>query len=316
MEMVRVQSSVKGHVDRVGVLSAIDSVMVLCGSVHTSPLARSVGRSLVDLPLLGGKSIVQRHYEGVQKLWEKHKLDSLRMRLIYDKDGQVPAGVQNAEPGRCVVERDPSPIRGVAGLLSDATEGIEDDRYIVVCNGAVVFLEPLHELVESMAVTESDVSFVASSDGSPVGVWLIRCGLLRSIKPVGYIDLKEQALDMWRDDHRVRVVQRYRPYAMTTRSLSEYVEALHAIAGGYTSGSSLDEDPYREDWESSFQVAEPGADIDPEARMHDAIALDGSRVGKGAVVVRSVLCDGAVVQPGAIVADQVVTGTIRKGRVS
>ena len=234
--------------------------------------------------------------------------------MIYDADGQVPRGVGEAPPGECVIEQDPSPIRGVAGLLSDATKEIADDRYIVVCNGALVFLEPFGELVRSMAATEADVSFVSSRDGAPVGIWLIRCGVLRSVKPVGYIDLKEQALQSWNESHRVRVVERPRAYSMTTRSLSEYLDALHAISGGASHGTSVDEDPYREEWESSFRIQEPGAEVAAGAVLHDAVALEGSRVGKGAVVVRSVLCAGAVVQPGAMVADQVVTGTVRKER--
>jgi len=305
---------VQNPTDQTGILNRIDSVLVLCGSVHSTPLARRVGRSLVDLPVQGGKTLATRHYDALSSFTKKQTQGPMRMRMIYDAGGQVPRGVPGATEGACIVEQDPSPIRGVAGLLSDATREIDDDRYIVVCNGALVFLEPFGELLRSMAATEADVSFVSSRDGAPVGVWLIRCGVLRSIKPVGYIDLKEQALQSWNESHRVRVVERTRAYSMPTRSLSEYLDALHAIAGGNGHGTSIDEDPYREEWESSFRIQEPNAEVAADAVLHDAVALDGSRVGKGAVIVRSVLCAGAVVQSGAMVADQVVTGTIRKER--
>ncbi len=308
------QSSVKKTMNQSTILSAIDSVMILCGSVMTTPLAKRIGRSLVDLPLPDGTTISSRHFEEVLAFKRAQGLENLRLRMIYAKDGQPPHEIAGANSEGCSIEQDPSPIRGVAGLLADSTKDLDDDQYIVVANGALVFVEPFAELVVSMASTESDVSFVASSDGSPVGIWLIRCGVLRAINPVGYIDLKEQALEMWRDTYRVRVVQRPHAYSLTTRSLPEYLDALHAVTRGYTHGSSLDEDPYREEWEASFGLQEPGAEVDSGATLHDAVALAGSRVGKGAVVVRSVLCDGAVVDPGAIVADKVVTGRIKKGR--
>jgi hypothetical protein len=301
--------------DKTSILSRIDSVMVLCGSVHSTPLARRVGRSLVDLPLQGGRTLASRHFEAIKSFSEKHSGRRLPLRMIYDADGETPRGVEGADPGSCVVEQDPSPIRGVAGLLADATKEIDDDQYIVVSNGALVFLEPFGELVASMAATEADVSFVASRDGAPVGIWLIRCGVLRSIKSVGYIDLKEQALESWNQTHKVRVVERPRAYSMPTRSLQEYLDALHALSIGSGYGASVDEDPYREEWESSFRILEQGAEVAEDAVLHDAVALSGSRVGKGAVVVRSVLCEGAVVAPGAMVADKVVTGTVRKERV-
>jgi len=264
--------------------------------------------------LQNGRTLASRQFHALGEFAEKYQSRQIRMRMIYDADGQVPRGVEGAMPGSCVIEQDPAPIRGVAGLLADATKEIDDDRYIVVCNGALVFLEPFGDLVASMAATRADVSFVSSRDGAPVGIWLIRCGVLRSVKPVGYIDLKEQALESWNETHRVRVVERPRAYSMPTRSLSEYLDALHAIAAGSGYGASIDEDPYREEWESSFMIKEPGAEVAEDAVLHDAVALSGSRVGKGAVVVRSVLCEGAVVQPGAMVADQVVTGTVRKER--
>jgi NDP-sugar pyrophosphorylase family protein len=70
--------------------------------------------------------------------------------------------------------------------------------------------------------------------------------------------------------------------------------------------ASVDEDPYREEWERSFAVIEPGADVADSATIHDSVVLAGASVGKDAVVVRSVVCPGAVVGAGTRCVGQVV----------
>jgi hypothetical protein len=299
------------------VLESIRSVLVLYGSVRSTPLARRAGRSLLDLPLVRG-TILTHHLENAQYCADRFGLESLQMRVIVDTESTAPSELPKIEAGsvECLIEQDASPIRGVAGVLSDATQGMDPDDYIIVSSGAQIYLERLDDLVHAMAKQRADISLVSTRDASPVGVWLIRVGVLRSIKPVGYVDLKEQALDSWKHEHAVRVVERPRAYVHPARSMSEYLDALRAHASGYGAGSTIDEDPFREDWESSFSIAEPGSSVGEGAILHDAVALHGSEIGRGAVVVRSVLCPGARVMPGARVTDQVVTGTVRKGRAS
>jgi hypothetical protein len=297
------------------VLQSIRSMLVLYGSVRSTPLARRVGRSLLDLPLARG-TILTHHLENAQFCANRFGIEHLQMRVIVDTESTAPIEVPRVEEGtvECLIEQDASPIRGVAGVLSDATQGMDPDDYVIVSSGAQIYLERLDDLVHAMAKQRADISLVSTRDASPVGVWLIRVGVLRSIKPVGYVDLKEQALDSWKLEHTVRVVERPRAYVHPARSITEYLDALRAYASGYGAGSTIDEDPYREDWESSFSIAESGASVGEGAILHDAVALDGSEIGRGAVVVRSVLCPGAKVMAGARVTDQVVTGTIKKGR--
>lgn len=297
------------------VLESIRSMLVLYGSVRSTSLARRAGRSLLDLPLVRG-TVLSHHLENAQFCAKRFGLEGLEMRVVVDTESTAPAQLSGlrSDGVRCIVEQDASPIRGVAGVLSDATRDMNDDEFIVVTSGAQVYLERLDDLVHAMAKKCADVVLVSSRDASPVGVWLIRVGVLRSIKSVGYVDLKEQALESWKLDHRVQVVERPRAYVHPARSLSEYLDALRAHASGYGSGSTIDEDPFREDWESSFSIAEPGAKIADGVTLHDSVALSGSEVGRGAVIVRSVLCPGARVMPGARVTDQVVTGTIKRER--
>ena len=98
--------------------------------------------------------------------------------------GTAPASSpeSSVEGVTCTIEQDASPIRGVAGVLSDATRDMADDEYIIVSNGAQIYLERLDDLVHAMAKKQADVTLVSSRDSSTVGVWLIRVGVLRSIK--------------------------------------------------------------------------------------------------------------------------------------
>lgn len=298
------------------VIESIRSMLVLYGSVRATPLARRVDRSLLDLPLTRG-SIAQHHLASAMACARRFGLENFELRVLVDTESPAPTGLEGDSPADipCVVQQDASPIRGVAGVLSDATQGMGDDEYIIVSSGAQVYLEPLDDLVHAMAKKEADVAFVSSRDGAPVGVWLIRAGVLKSIKPVGYVDLKEQALEQWKHQHKVCVVERPRAYVQPARSLTEYLDAVRAEAAGPgAGGATIDEDPYREDWESAFSIVEPGAMVSEGAILHDSIALSGASVGKGAVVVRCVLCPGSVVSPGARVNDRVLTGTVKKER--
>lgn len=296
------------------ILKSIKSMFVLYGSVRSTSLARRIDRSLMDLPLVSG-TISSHQLSNARACARRFQLSSFEMRMLVETESPRPKDLAGFDEVSYVVQQDASPIRGVAGVLSDATKDMGDDEYIIVTSGAQIFLEPLDDLVHAMAKKCADISFVSSVDGAPVGVWLIRCGTLKTIKPIGYVDLKEQALEEWKSSFKVSVVERRRAYAHPARSLVEYLSAVRAEAAGFGSGTTIDEDPYREDWESTFSIVEPGAKLAEGAILHDSTMLSGSTVGKGAVVVRSVICPGAVVEPGARVTDKVLTGVAKKERV-
>lgn len=290
------------------------SVIVLTGAVRQTPLARSINRSLVDLPMSDGRTVADRHIEAAAAYAARAGLERLDVRFLADSDSQIPKEHPGTGVVRCRVERDTNPIRGVAGVLSDATRDYGSDEYVVVINGAQVFREPLDELIASMVRTQADVAMVAGMDGTPVGVWLIRCAPLRTVREVGYVDLKEQALLDWRGRWDIRVIERQRSPALRTRSVNEYLNGVRLDATRDLMASSVDEDPYREEWERSFAVIEPGSEVAADAVIHDSVVLSGATVGKGAVVVRSVICPGAKVAPGERVAGRVVAADGKKGR--
>ena len=291
---------------------AVRSVVVLCGAVTRTPLARSIGRSLVDLPLTEGTTLADRHVAGALTFAERWGLPSLAVRFLVDVDSPTPREHADAGVVRSVVEQDASPIRGVAGILADATRGSDPGEFVVVINGAQLFRRPLDELIDLMIRKESDVTMAASAEGTPVGIWLVRCGVLRSVRDVGYIDLKEQALPEWLGRWKVSVVETQRAYALRTRNITEYLGAVRLHSQGERAGTSIDEDPYREEWERSFAVVEPGAEVREGARIHDSVVLAGATVGRGAVVVRSVVCPGGTVPAGGRCVGRVLAGRGRE----
>lgn len=292
--------------ERSEIAERIRSVIVLAGAVRRTPLSRGIKRSLLDLPLGDGGTIAERHLAAAERFAERAGIGSLDVRIIVDSDSEVP--VEHAPSGlvRTMVERDASPIRGVAGVLADATRDYAADDYVVVLNGAQVFRDPMDELVGRMLRTNADVSMVSAMDGTPVGLWLIRCAPLHTVRPVGYIDLKEQALPEWRERWAIQVVERQRAPALRTRSVNEYLNAVRYAVTCPMGGDSVDEDPYREEWACSFAIKEPGSTVADDAIVHDAAVLGGATVESGAVVVRSVICPGARVSAGSRVAGRVL----------
>jgi NDP-sugar pyrophosphorylase family protein len=85
------------------------------------------------------------------------------------------------------------------------------------------------------------------------------------------------------------------------RTLGEYVRALRALHAGLEA-----DDPLEETWRPAFRIVEHGAEVAPDAVVHDSVVFAGGRVESGAVVVRSVVGPGGAVGARRRVVDRVV----------
>ncbi len=288
-------------------LDGLRAVVLLGGSVTTSPLRSAIGRSIVDLPLDDGRSLIWHWRDVAAELNRSLGRNTLELRLVVDAFSHAPLTTPPSNGVLIAVQRDASAYRGTGGVLRDIAAKYADDDVILVANAAQVMCEPLHDLVVALAQTRADVSFVSHRDGTPSGLMLIRCGALRLISEQGYVDMKEQALPAIARAHHVAHVQRMTATAVSIRTLDDYVAALqfrHRRRLGVA--SSLD-DPLAEDVRPTFAICERGASIHPTARIHDSIVLQGSVVGEGAVLVRSIVCPGARVEKDAVFIDQLIT---------
>jgi NDP-sugar pyrophosphorylase family protein len=127
--------------------------------------------------------------------------------------------------------------------------------------------------------------------------------------------MKEQALPLIATQFEVRVVRRRRPTGLPIRSLEAYIQALHYYHRR-RGGKPVNTDPLAEDWTPSFSLVEPGATVDSSARIHDSVVLSGGCVEPGAVLVRSIVCPGAIVRRDRTAVDQIIgVETLRRKAV-
>ena len=287
-------------------LSALGAIVLLSGTVGNSGIAGAAKRPALTLPVDGTRRLLDCWLDEIQRLADKHDVHGLPVRVLTNLHAHA-MGPMPADNGVLVrVETDPAELRGTAGLLHDAAAEYPDDAYVLVANAAQLIARPLAQAVSELAGTGADVAFFADDGGHPGTLMLVRCGCLRAIPAVGFVDFKEQALPAIARNHRVSVVRSYRATSLPIRTPAEYVNALRwhhkkrACGGG---------DAFAEDWAPSFAIREIGADVHPGARLHDAVVLSGGTVHRGSVLVRSVVCAGGIVPARATIVDRVVTAT-------
>lgn len=289
-----------------GPLRNLRALVLLAGSVRSGPLSAKIERPIFELPLERGCTILGSWRRQVHELAVAAGLSSLPVRVMIDRAASEPHlspsnGVHDAP---VQIERDPFDFRGTGGVLRDVALAYHDDDLLLVANAAQVLLTPLIDLVNDMAATAGDVTIVSHLDGTPSGLFLVRCGALRVVPAEGFIDMKEQALPLIAAHHRVTVLQRQTPTALPVRTLTDYIGALRRYH--YRAGDAAVNNPYAEDWESAFALVEEGAEVHPQARLHDSVVLRGGRVEADAVTANSVVCPDGVVRRGQMCIDTLV----------
>ncbi len=282
-------------------------LVLLGGSVRVSPLAAAVGRSVLDLPIGNGQTVLTHWLDQTDDVARRLGINRLPVRLLVDQNALNP---HSANPERCRVERDTSEYRGTGGLLANVALDCEDDDLILVGNAAQLLLDPLMAMLTALRKTGGTVGVVAHRDGTPSGLMLVTCKALRLIPRVGFVDMKEQGLATIARQYDVRVLNCRRPTGLPIRALSDYISALRVYHGG--TGRIAVSDPLAEDWKSTFVIVEPGATVAPSARLHDSVVLAGGVIEAGAVVVRSVVAGGGIVRKDRKVVDQYVA-TVKNG---
>ncbi len=304
-----IQSNLRVRSLRAGTLDRLKGVMVLSGSVRPTPLSSAIGRSILDLPLEDGRSLLTHWHSQVRDLRRSIGATELPLVVMVDKFSPIPLPPPRQAQVPIRIERDRSAYRGTGGVLRDFALDFEDDDFILVASAAQALIRPLPELSEMLSESAADISFIAPRDETPSGMMLIRCKALRVIAGAGYVDLKEQALPEIAKRFDVRPLHLPTAVSLPMRSLNEYLAALqyrHRLADRESAGAR----PFAEEQCRSFSVIEKGAVVHPTARIHDAVVLRNARVGADAVVVRSVVCPGGVLNASATAVDELVLNEV------
>lgn len=291
-----------------GCLEHLQAVVLLDGSVRPNPFAAAIGRSLLDLPIDSHRKLLGFWQSEVERFAEMAGIDRLPVRVIVDRSAPMPTQPPPIERVYLEIGHDPIDFRGSGGLLRDIAVDYDDDDYLLVSSGTYLLQEPLSDIAWRLADARGEVAIVSHVDGTPGGMLLVRCGCLRAIAPIGFVDMKEQGLPIIAAHHEVRVVHWDSPTGLPVRSPAAYLNALRVF---HQKGSVEEREkissPFAEDWRPTFAIIEPGAEVDPSAELLDSVVLAGARVGAGAAVVRSVLCRGAVVAPQSSVHGELLT---------
>ncbi len=296
-----------------GPLTRLKALVLLGGSVRPPVLSARMQRSLLDFPIDSDHTFMQYWQNQAVALATAIGEERLRVRVLLARHSLKPRRPERVRGISLRIERDPVEYRGIGGVLRDLAGDYDHDDYILVASAAQLLLEPLADLANQLASFDinhgpPDVSLVSHHDGTPSGLMLVRCGSLWCIPQIGYVDMKEQALPLIAQRHRVRVVRPPQLSAIPVRTLGDYISALRWRHRGMTLPDlrSMRSDPFAEDWQPSFRIVENGALVDPHARVHDSVVLRGARVERNALLVRSVVGPGGTVPANATICEELV----------
>lgn len=291
--------------DTTGILNQLRAVVLLAGAVRPSPLQKVTGRALVDLPVTQGMTVLQWWHRQFAALAEALGQQPLLVRLVTDRSAPTPRALGADGPVNLRIEQDPFEFRGTGGLLSDLARQYEDDDRLLVVNAGQMLWDPMPPMVETLGSVDADVTLLVQPDGTPSGLTLIRCGAMRQIPKVGFVDLKEQALPTIANTGRVQIVRQEGCAGLPIRALSGYLDALKVYYQSYADTDRL-KPPSDQEWRATFSLVEHGARVDGSAVIHDSVVLAGGVVEGSTVVVRSVVGAKGVVAREQSVVDTLV----------
>lgn len=285
------------------------AVILLSGAVRPTPFLSSIERSVLDLPIESGISLLNDWQRQTAEAAEACVEARMEIRVVLDDAALAP---QSAAPtgGDVYVERDPTELRGTGGIVRDLARRFEPDDYLLIVGGPQLLARSLKSIVQELAECEGDVAVAAHEDGLPCSLMLIRCGAVFDLPEVGFVDMKEQGLPVIARKHRVLV----RPYAqriaLPLMNEANYIAALrwhHSQQKGEFEAGAFDEE-----WDQRFAIVEPGATVHPGALIHDSVVLSGAVIGRNATVVRSVICANSSIRKDTVVTDALI-GSTRRG---
>lgn len=292
-------------------IERIRSCIVLDGSARRRPFLSAVGRSGLDLPVDSGMTVGNLWLRGIRESGLMHDTNFM-CRFVIDWRTPLPRSLEITGDLNVQIERDPEPWRGTGGVLRDLASEYDQNDYILVVSGVQIPVDSMQSILETLGGLKADVALTADEEGTSVGIKLIRCGALRDIPSVGYVDFKEQGLPKVARDYSVRVSRRREPMCLSIRERSEYLNALrywHAKKQGASPEKIAD--VFDEGW-SVFSVIEEGATVEPDVELMNSVILSGASVARGAEVMESVICGGQHVAPGETIIRAVLSREIAR----
>ena len=282
------------------------SAIMLAGTILPTPFQEALGLPMLCLPIGSSGSVLDawRRVLGAMTGMERVQLVVRNAAELEHVSAVVQAGARRSTGPTIETLRDPGAWRGVAGVLHDLTDELDDDAIVVLCEAHCYPPTTLEPILAAM--TEDVTGVVGTTDrGEPAGVYAFRRCAFDDVSDVGYCDLKEQLLPMLHAAGRKVLARSVSPRVQRMRDLESYLEAVRESLGWSDErGAHLTRISPRARVSSSamvegFCIVEPGAVIEDGAVLHDTVVLSGATVGGGAVVSRSVLGPMVRIKPRA-----------------
>jgi hypothetical protein len=295
-----------GGVKATSPLRQLRTLVLLAGTIRRSPLIAAIGRPIFELPLRKHWTILDQWQREAQALAALTEDAVLPVRVAVNRAARPIARRQEVADiaAPVSIHRDRCEYRGAAGVVRDLLDDYADDDCLLVATAAQLLNRPLNELAVAMGDTSGDVAAIVHRDCTPSGLFLMRCGAVRDLPAVGFVDLKEQAMRSLAD--------RYRIMAVPICTLAGYIEAIRTHHLGPEDTRTAD--PFAELHHAGFVIVEDGAKVHPSAIIHDSVVLKGATMEAGAVAVRSLIGPGAVLRSGDRAVDKLVGGDGSTGR--
>ncbi|MHC5024873.1 MAG: GlgC family sugar phosphate nucleotidyltransferase [Planctomycetota bacterium] len=298
--------------------------VLLAGTLRPLPLHQMLGIDPLRLPI-GAHGTLMEHWVEVLS----RSLGDCQVRLIVNSPEQLAVLSEQVHErptlrdGRVNVALEPSAWRGMAGALSDVTADARPRQTILAIEAYSLPPASLAPLVEALD-DQTDAVVATTPNGEPAGLYALRSEVLEIVRPVGYVDVKEQLLpDLYEQGRPARTVQMPDPVTRI-RDLDGYLKALEIQerrarvddAAATRSGDARIAPTAR--IIGHCQIAS-GVVVDDDAIVHDSVLLEGARVGRGCVVSRSILGPRAEVsrprnRPGRVVTGAVVPASPARKR--
>ncbi len=273
------------------------AILLLAGNVRSTALPSQLGRSVLDLPMSETLRLADLWRLRIHQCLsatpsvDEHKPD---VRVLVGVADPLPRASASSDQIRFIAEQDSTDFRGTAGVLRDVGEAFHDEEFLLIGTASQCPDASVIEHLLTSAVPEAGATLSVGTDSTPTGLILVKCGALRSIPSVGFIDLKEQALARIAESSGVSVVETSQAVSRPIRDRAGYIAALRSWHKSGQLAGALD--PFEERWKSAFVIIEEGASVADDARLQDSVVLSGGTVESGAIVVRSVVGPGGVVR--------------------
>ncbi len=285
------------------------ALILLSGAVRPTPFLLSIERSVLDLPIESGVSLLSDWQRQASEAAVACGQPRMEIRVVLDDAALAPQSAAPTGDG-VFVERDPTELRGTGGIVRDLAQRFEPNDYLLIVGGPQLLARSLTKIVAELAECEGDIAVAAHEDGLPCSLMLVRCGAVLDLPEVGFVDMKEQGLPIIARKHRVLVRSYAQRIALPLMNEANYIAALrwhHSQQIGEFSAGAFDEE-----WDRRFTIVEPGATVHPGALIHDSVVLSSAVIGRNATIVRSVVCANSIIRKEAVITDALI-GSARRG---